>query len=70
VERGSIAIKDNGLGIPATTIESVLDYSIRVSRGKPTLHRRVVRRATRSRPSCRWPMCSTSATVRRLPATP
>jgi DNA topoisomerase VI subunit B len=31
VKRGSIAIADNGPGIPAATIESVLDYSIRVS---------------------------------------
>jgi DNA topoisomerase VI subunit B len=31
VKRGSITIKDNGSGIPAKTIESVLDYSIRVS---------------------------------------
>jgi DNA topoisomerase VI subunit B len=31
VKRGSIVIKDNGPGIPAKTIESVLDYSIRVS---------------------------------------
>ena len=31
VKRGSIAIEDNGPGIPAKTIESVLDYSIRVS---------------------------------------
>ena len=31
VKRGSIVIEDNGSGIAATTIESVLDYSIRVS---------------------------------------
>jgi DNA topoisomerase VI subunit B len=31
VKRGSIVIEDNGPGIPAKTIESVLDYSIRVS---------------------------------------
>jgi DNA topoisomerase VI subunit B len=31
VKRGSIIIRDNGPGIPAKTIESVLDYSIRVS---------------------------------------
>jgi DNA topoisomerase VI subunit B len=31
VKRGSIAIEDNGLGIPAMIIESVLDYSIRIS---------------------------------------
>jgi DNA topoisomerase VI subunit B len=31
VKRGSIQIEDNGPGIAATTIESVLDYSIRVS---------------------------------------
>src|ERR1700758_2484064 len=31
VERGSIVIEDNGPGIPAKTIEGVLDYSIRVS---------------------------------------
>jgi DNA topoisomerase VI subunit B len=31
VEGHSIIVKDNGPGIPATTIDSVLDYSIRVS---------------------------------------
>jgi hypothetical protein len=31
VEPGSIVIEDNGPGIPAKTIESILDYSIRVS---------------------------------------
>ena len=31
VKRGSIVIEDNGPGIPAKTIEGVLDYSIRVS---------------------------------------
>jgi hypothetical protein len=31
VKPGSIVIEDNGPGIPAKTIESVLDYSIRVS---------------------------------------
>ena len=31
VTRDSIAIEDNGPGIPASTIESILDYSIRVS---------------------------------------
>src|SRR6267378_4230413 len=31
VQRGSIVIEDNGPGIPAKTIDGVLDYSIRVS---------------------------------------
>lgn len=31
VKRGSIVIEDNGPGIPAKTIDGVLDYSIRVS---------------------------------------
>jgi DNA topoisomerase VI subunit B len=31
VKGGSIVVKDNGPGIPAKTIDSVLDYSIRVS---------------------------------------
>jgi hypothetical protein len=31
VKRGSIVTEDNGPGIPAETIEGVLDYSIRVS---------------------------------------
>jgi len=31
VERGSIVVEDNGPGIPAKTIDGVLDYSIRVS---------------------------------------
>jgi Histidine kinase-, DNA gyrase B-, and HSP90-like ATPase len=31
VEGGSIVIEDNGSGIPAKTIEGVLDYSVRVS---------------------------------------
>ena len=43
---GSIIVEDNGPGIPATTIESVLDYSIRVSSRKPTSHRREVSKAT------------------------
>jgi hypothetical protein len=31
VKRGSIVIEDNGSGIPAKTIDGVLDYSVRVS---------------------------------------
>jgi DNA topoisomerase VI subunit B len=31
LKRGSIVIEDNGPGIPAKTIDGVLDYSIRVS---------------------------------------
>ena len=58
VKGGSIIVKDNGPGIPAKTIKGILDYSIRVRRGKPTAAQRAARRAMRSRPSCRWPTCS------------
>ena len=67
VEPGSIIIEDNAGGIKTSTIKSILDYTIRVSAGKPTCRRPAARRATRSRPFSRWATCSTASARTAIP---
>ena len=50
---GSIIVEDNGPGIPAKTIKSVLDYAIRVVSAKPTLHRQEAQQGNALKTFCR-----------------
>ena len=47
VDDAGISIADNGPGLPARTIKSILDFSSAPRRGKPMSRRRAAPRATR-----------------------
>jgi len=67
VDGATIIITDNGRGIPAKTIDGVLDYSIRVSSREAYASPTRGLKGTRSRLSCRWATSWTSA-MARMPA--
>jgi DNA topoisomerase VI subunit B len=62
-EPGEIMITDNGRGIPVETVETMLDYTVRVSSREAYVSPTRRARATRSNASSRWVSRSTALTV-------
>jgi hypothetical protein len=63
VQGNAIVVKDNGPGIPAKTIDGVLDYSIRVSSREAYVSPTRGAQGNALKTSCPWDTCSMNSTA-------